>query len=60
MMMMMMMFNFVLYKKISVFEKKRPKFEGVLEVNTILTKTQKLYEGELIGPESIAVDSTGS
>ena len=32
----------------------------MLEVNSILTKTQKLYEGELIGPESIAVDSTGS
>ena len=37
-----------------------PKFEGVLEVNSNLTKTKRLFEGQLIGPESIAVDSTGN
>lgn len=37
-----------------------PKFEGALAVNSILTKTQKLYEGDLVGPGSIAADSEGS
>lgn len=36
-----------------------PKFEGALAVNSILTKTQKLYEGDLVGPGSIAADSEG-
>ncbi|KAJ7379946.1 hypothetical protein OS493_012708 [Desmophyllum pertusum] len=42
------------------FGKRSPKFEGVLEINNILTQTQRLYEGELVGPESIAADSTGT
>lgn len=45
---------------VSGFEKKRPKFEGVLEVNSILAQTQRLYEGQLVGAESLAADSTGT
>lgn len=37
-----------------------PKFEGVLEVNSNLTKAKQLFEGQLIGPESMAIDSTGT
>lgn len=44
---------------VSVYRKESPKFEGALEVNSILTKTQKLYEGDLVGPGSIA-DSEGT
>ncbi|CAH3043644.1 unnamed protein product [Pocillopora meandrina] len=47
-------------KAVSVFEKTRPKFEGALKVNSILAKTQKWHEGDLVGPESIAADSTGT
>ncbi|XP_068729553.1 adipocyte plasma membrane-associated protein-like [Montipora capricornis] len=36
-----------------------PKFEGALEINNNLTKTKRLFEGQLVGPESFAVDSTG-
>ena len=43
----------------SGLEKKSPKFEGVLEINSILTQTERLFEGQLLGPESIAADSTG-
>jgi len=28
-------------------------------VNTILAQTQRLYAGQLVGPESLAADSTG-
>lgn len=45
---------------VSGFEKKIPKFEGVLEVNSILAQTQRLYEGQLVGPESLTADSTGT
>ncbi|XP_022804214.1 adipocyte plasma membrane-associated protein-like [Stylophora pistillata] len=45
---------------VSVYQKESPKFEGALEVNSILTKTQKLYEGDLVGPGSIAADSEGT
>ena len=37
-----------------------PKFEGALEINNNLTKTKRLFEGQLVGPESFAVDSTGN
>lgn len=37
-----------------------PKFEGVLEVNSNLTKAKQLFEGQLLGPESMAIDSTGT
>ena len=48
-----------MFLNVSGFEKKRPKFEGVLEVNSILAQTQRLYEGQLVGAESLAADSTG-
>lgn len=28
-------------------------------MNSILAQTQRLYEGQLVGPESLAADSTG-
>ena len=43
----------------STFEKKTPKFEGALKVNSMLTKTERLFEGKVFGPESMAVDSKG-
>ena len=43
----------------STFEKKTPKFEGALKVNSMLTKTKRLFEGKVFGPESMAVDSKG-
>ena len=49
----------IVFQWFSGFEKMSPKFEGVLEVNNILSKTQRLYEGQLVGPESLAADSTG-
>ena len=49
----------ILYNSIFSLQR-RPKFEGVLEVNSVLTKAKRLYGGELIGPESIAIDSTGN
>ena len=48
-----------MFWNVSGFEKKRPNFEGVLEVNSILAETQRLYEGQLVGPESLATDSAG-
>ncbi|XP_066025506.1 adipocyte plasma membrane-associated protein-like isoform X2 [Pocillopora verrucosa] len=45
---------------VSVYQEESPKFEGALAVNSILTKTQKLYEGDLVGPGSIAADSEGT
>jgi sugar lactone lactonase YvrE len=35
---------------------KRPSFVGPLEPNTILSKGQHIFEGEVIGPESFAID----
>ncbi len=56
-------YDFIAFKlfctNYSGLEKKSPKFEGVLEVNNILAQTERLFEGQLIGPESIAADSTG-
>lgn len=43
----------------STFEKKTPKFEGALKVNSMLTKTERLFEGKVFGPESMAFDSKG-
>lgn len=43
----------------STFEKKTPTFEGALEVNSMLTNTERLFEGRVLGPESMAVDSKG-
>lgn len=48
------------FAQTSGLEKKSPKFEGVLEVNNILAQTERLFEGQLVGPESIAADSTGN
>ena len=48
------------FAQTSGLDKRRPKFEGVLEVNNILTQTERLFEGHLVGPESIAADSTGN
>jgi len=36
-----------------------PQLEGALEINNNLTKTKRLFEGQLVGPESFAIDSTG-
>lgn len=44
----------------STFEKKTPTFERALEVNTMLTNTERLFEGRVLGPESMAVDSKGA
>lgn len=49
----------IVFEWLSGLEKKIPKFEGVLEVNSILAQTQTLYKGQLVGPESLAADSTG-
>ena len=43
----------------STFEKKTPKFEGALKVISMLTKTERLFERKVFGPESMAVDSKG-
>ena len=40
--------------------KNLPVLEGVLDVNNNLTHTERLFEGQVTGPESIAVDSTGN
>ena len=36
------------------------KFEGPLEINTNLSRAKRLFEGQIVGPESIAIDSTGT
>ncbi|KAM7446526.1 hypothetical protein ABFA07_005181 [Porites harrisoni] len=36
------------------------KFEGPLEINSNLSKAKRLFEGQIVGPESIAIDSTGT
>lgn len=51
---------FFFFLQTSGLEKESPKFQGVLEVNKILTQTERLFEGHLVGPESIAADSTGN
>ena len=43
----------------STFEKKTPTFEGALEVNSMLANTERLFEGRVLGPESMVVDSKG-
>ena len=45
---------------ISSFQKAPPKLTGRLKINNRLQKVQKLFENKIIGPESIAVDSTGA
>ncbi|XP_031572251.1 adipocyte plasma membrane-associated protein-like [Actinia tenebrosa] len=37
-----------------------PKLEGPLEQNEELRKTERLYKGQIAGPESIAIDSEGT
>ena len=44
---------------ISSFQKGPPKLTGSLKINNRLQKARKLFENEIIGPESFAVDSTG-
>lgn len=36
-----------------------PQFTGVYAVNNELQKARRLFEGELFGPESFAVDNDG-
>ena len=36
-----------------------PQFTGVYAVNNELQKARRLFEGELLGPESFAVDNDG-
>ena len=36
------------------------KFEGPLEINSNLSRAKRLFEGQIVGPESIAIDSTGT
>lgn len=36
-----------------------PKLEGVLQVNHKLQKVKKLFQDEIIGPESYTIDSNG-
>ena len=41
------------------YPKPLPKLEGPLEPNEELQKAKRLFEGEIVAPESIAVDPSG-
>ena len=54
---------FVLYKFVLPIHVSRsddgPQFTGVYAVNNELQKAKRMFEGELFGPESFALDKDG-